>query len=49
MSIDRNIREIRQEFPILKYKTYMNSAAHGPTLRRVWKVVDPVVAQVTAE
>lgn len=39
MSIDRNIREIRQEFPILKYKTYMNSAAHGPTLRRVWKAV----------
>ena len=36
MSIDRKIRKVRDEFPILKYKTYMNSAAHGPALKRVW-------------
>ena len=39
MSIDSKIQEVRDEFPILKYKTYMNSAAHGPTLRRVWDAV----------
>ena len=39
MSIDSKIQEIREEFPILKYKTYMNSAAHGPALRRVWDAV----------
>ena len=39
MSIDRNIREVRDEFPILKYKTYMNSGAHGPALKRVWNAV----------
>jgi selenocysteine lyase/cysteine desulfurase len=39
MSLDSKIQEIRDEFPILKYKTYMNSAAHGPALRRVWDAV----------
>ena len=39
MSIDEKIQDVRDEFPILKYKTYMNSAAHGPTLRRVWDAV----------
>jgi selenocysteine lyase/cysteine desulfurase len=39
MSIDAKIQEVRDEFPILKYKTYMNSAAHGPALRRVWDAV----------
>ena len=39
MSIDDQIQDVRDEFPILKYKTYMNSAAHGPALRRVWDAV----------
>ena len=39
MDVDRNIRKVREEFPILRYKTYLNSAAHGPTLRRVWEAV----------
>ncbi len=39
MSIDAKIQDVRDEFPILKYKTYMNSAAHGPALRRVWDAV----------
>lgn len=39
MSIDAKIQEVRDEFPILKYKTYMNSAAHGPALKRVWDAV----------
>jgi len=36
MNIDERIVKIREDFPILKYKTYLNSAAHGPTLRQVW-------------
>ena len=39
MDIDRDICKVREEFPILRYKTYLNSAAHGPTLRRVWDSV----------
>jgi len=39
MDIDKNIAKVREEFPILKYKTYMNSAAHGPALKRVWGVI----------
>jgi len=39
MDIDRNIQKVRKEFPVLRYKTYLNSAAHGPTLRRVWDAV----------
>ncbi len=39
MDIDSNIGKVREEFPILRYKTYMNSAAHGPTLSRVWGAV----------
>ena len=39
MSIDDKIQQVRDEFPILKYKTYMNSAAHGPVLKRVWNAV----------
>lgn len=35
MDIDRNIQKIRAEFPILAKLTYLNSAAHGPTLNRV--------------
>ena len=39
MDIDKNIAKVREEFPVLKYKTYMNSAAHGPALKRVWDVI----------
>jgi selenocysteine lyase/cysteine desulfurase len=39
MSIDAKIQDVRDEFPVLKYKTYMNSAAHGPALKRVWDAV----------
>jgi len=39
MDLNKNIVKIREEFPVLKYKTYMNSAAHGPALRRVWDAV----------
>jgi cysteine desulfurase/selenocysteine lyase len=39
MDIDLNIDMIREEFPILKSKTYLNSAAHGPTLKRVFDSV----------
>jgi cysteine desulfurase/selenocysteine lyase len=35
MDIANNIEKIREEFPILSRLAYMNSAAHGPTLRRV--------------
>ncbi|OGD53940.1 hypothetical protein A3K81_00030 [Candidatus Bathyarchaeota archaeon RBG_13_60_20] len=35
MDIDRNIGRIRAEFPALARLTYLNSAAHGPTLKRV--------------
>ncbi len=35
MDIAENIEKIRAEFPILSKLSYMNSAAHGPTLRRV--------------
>ncbi|MCW4048301.1 MAG: aminotransferase class V-fold PLP-dependent enzyme [Candidatus Bathyarchaeota archaeon] len=34
MDINTNIEKIRAEFPVLKYKRYLNSAAHGPTLKR---------------
>ena len=39
MDIDKNIAKVREEFHVLKYKTYMNSAAHGPALKRVWDVI----------
>ena len=29
MNINKNISKVREEFPVLKYKTYLNSAAHG--------------------
>ena len=35
MDIGKNIDEVRAEFPVLKTKAYMNSAAHGPTLKSV--------------
>jgi selenocysteine lyase/cysteine desulfurase len=39
MDVDKEIVKLRDEFPILKYKTYLNSAAHGPALRRVHDAV----------
>lgn len=45
MDIEKNIEQIRGEFPIFSRLVYMNSAAHGPTLGRVhdatekwWKI-----------
>ena len=35
MDIEKNIEDVREEFPVLKQLAYMNSAAHGPTLKRV--------------
>lgn len=40
MELDENIDSIRKEFPILEYKTYLNSAAHGPALERVREAVN---------
>lgn len=39
MDLRKDIELVRDEFPVLKYKTYLNSAAHGPTLKRVWNAV----------
>jgi len=39
MDIAKHIEEIREEFPLLQYLTYMNSAAHGPALARVQEKV----------
>lgn len=39
MDLKKDIELVRAEFPVLKYKTYLNSAAHGPTLKRVWDAV----------
>jgi cysteine desulfurase/selenocysteine lyase len=36
---DEEIESIRKEFPALGSRTYLNSAAHGPTLRRVHEAV----------
>ncbi|MBN2334356.1 aminotransferase class V-fold PLP-dependent enzyme [Candidatus Bathyarchaeota archaeon] len=35
MDIAKNIDKVREEFPVLKSKAYMNSAAHGPAMKRV--------------
>lgn len=39
MNIAKNLDAIRDEFPLLKYNTYLNSAAHGPALARVQEKV----------
>jgi selenocysteine lyase/cysteine desulfurase len=39
LDIGKNIDKIREEFPVLKHLTYLNSAAHGPALRKVWEAV----------
>jgi len=38
-NLEDNIEAIRNEFPVLKYLTYLNCAAHGPGLERCWKAV----------
>ena len=38
MNIDDNIKFIREEFPLLKTRTYLNAAASGPPMRRVSEV-----------
>ncbi len=40
MDISGNIEKIREEFPVLSKLTYMNSAAHGPTMKRVKDATD---------
>ena len=40
MDISGNIEKIREEFSVLSKLTYMNSAAHGPTLKRVKDATD---------
>lgn len=37
---DEEIEEIRREFPVLDSKIYLNSAAHGPTQKRVKEAVE---------
>lgn len=35
-----NIDEVRKDFPVLENKIYLNSAAHGPTLKPVYEAVN---------
>lgn len=37
MKID--IEKIREDFPILKYKTYLNTAGHSPIFVPVWQAI----------
>ena len=39
MNIDDNIKFIREEFPLLRKKVYLNCAAAGPPMRRVSEVM----------
>ncbi len=39
MDVDRDVDKIREDFPILKYKTWLATAGHGPALRHVWEAV----------
>lgn len=39
LDVDRDIERIREDFPILKYKTWFATAGYGPTLRPVWEAV----------
>lgn len=40
MDIDKDIEKVRAEFPVLSRLSYMNSAAHGPSLRRVHEATE---------
>lgn len=35
-----NVDEVRKDFPVLENKIYLNSAAHGPTLKPVYEAVN---------
>jgi len=39
MNLDKDLERIREDFPILKQKTYLNSAAVGPAMLPVWNAV----------
>ena len=40
MDLDKDIERIREDFPVLKYKTYLNTAATGPAMLPVWRAVE---------
>ena len=39
MDVDRDIERIREDFPILEYKTWFATAGYGPLLLPVWEAV----------
>jgi len=39
MDVDRDVGRIREDFPILKYKTWFATAGYGPLLLPVWEAV----------
>jgi selenocysteine lyase/cysteine desulfurase len=39
MDVDNDVERIREDFPILKYKTYLNTCATGPAMLPVWKAI----------
>ena len=39
MDLDRDVERIREDFPILEYKTYLNVAATGPAMLPVWRAL----------
>lgn len=39
MNVDRDVERIREDFPILKHKTYLNTAATGPAMLPVWNAI----------
>jgi cysteine desulfurase/selenocysteine lyase len=39
LDVDRDIERIREDFPILKHKTWFATAGHGPLLYPVWEAV----------
>jgi len=39
MNLDRDLERIREDFPLLKQKVYLNSAAVGPLMLPVWNAI----------
>jgi cysteine desulfurase/selenocysteine lyase len=39
LDVDKDINRIREDFPILKYKTWFATAGYGPLLMPVWEAV----------
>lgn len=39
MNVDNDIERIREDFPIINYKTWFATAGVGPLLRHVWEAV----------